>query len=73
MDSEQPVYAIRTLEDAFAATTLQHRTATILLVVFAGLAVALAALGVYAVMAQSVAKTPGDRRPHGTWAPVRRT
>ncbi len=49
------MYAIRTLEDAFAATTLQHRTATILLVVFAGVAVALAALGVYAVMAQSVA------------------
>ena len=55
IDREQPVYAIRTLEDAFAATTVQHRISTILLAVFAGLAVVLAALGVYAVMAQSVA------------------
>ncbi len=55
IDREQPVYAIRTLEDAFAATTVQHRMSTILLAVFAGLAVVLAALGVYAVMAQSVA------------------
>jgi putative ABC transport system permease protein len=55
IDREQPVYAIRTLEDAFAATTVQHRLSTILLAVFAGLAVVLAALGVYAVMAQSVA------------------
>jgi putative ABC transport system permease protein len=42
-------------EDAFAATTLQHRSTTILLVLFASLAAVLAALGVYAVMAQSVA------------------
>ena len=55
MDPEQPVYAISTLDDAFAGTTLQHRSTTILLVMFAGLAVTLAALGVYAVMAQSVA------------------
>jgi putative ABC transport system permease protein len=55
IDREQPVYAIQTLEEAFAATTLQHRVSTILLGVFAGLAVVLAALGVYAVMAQSVA------------------
>ena len=47
MDPEQPVYAISTLEDAFAGTTLQHRSTTILLVMFAGLAVTLAALGVY--------------------------
>jgi ABC-type antimicrobial peptide transport system permease subunit len=42
-------------EDAFAVTTLQHRSTTILLVLFASLAAVLAALGVYAVMAQSVA------------------
>ena len=55
IDPEQPVYAISTLEEAFAETTAQHRVSTILLAVFAGLAVVLAALGVYAVMAQSVA------------------
>ena len=55
VDPEQPVYAVSTLEEAFAETTAQHRVSTILLAVFAGLAVVLAALGVYAVMAQSVA------------------
>ena len=55
IDREQPVYAIRRSRSAFAETTAQHRISTILLAVFAGLAVVLAALGVYAVMAQSVA------------------
>jgi putative ABC transport system permease protein len=55
IDPQQPVYAIQTLDDAFAASTLQHRASTILLLVFAGLAVVLAAVGVYAVTAQTVA------------------
>jgi putative ABC transport system permease protein len=55
LDPQQPVYAIQTLEDAFAASTLQHRATTTVLIVFAILAAALAAGGVYAVTAQSVA------------------
>ena len=55
LDPLQPVYAIQTLDDAFAASTLQHRATTIVLLVFAALAAALAAGGVYAVTAQSVA------------------
>jgi putative ABC transport system permease protein len=54
MDPQQPVYAIQTLENAFAASTLQHRASMVLLSVFAGLAVVLAAIGVYAVTAQAV-------------------
>jgi putative ABC transport system permease protein len=55
LDPQQPVYAIQTLEDAFAASALQHRATTIVLLVFAALTVVLAAGGVYAVTAQSVA------------------
>jgi putative ABC transport system permease protein len=55
LDPQQPIYAIQTLEQAFSASTLQHRAATIVLLVFAGLAALLAAGGVYAVTAQSVA------------------
>ena len=55
LDPLQPVYAIQTLEDAFAASILQQRATTLVLLVFAGLAAMLAAGGVYAVTAQSVA------------------
>jgi putative ABC transport system permease protein len=55
LDPEQPVYAIQTLEDAFAASILQQRATAFVLLVFAGLAALLAAGGVYAVTAQSVA------------------
>ena len=54
IDPQQPVYAIQTLEDAFGASIVQQKISTILLGVFAALAVALATVGVYAVMAQSV-------------------
>jgi putative ABC transport system permease protein len=54
LDPQQPVYAIQTLEDAFAASTLQHRAATIVLLVFAVIAAILAAGGVYAVTSQAV-------------------
>ncbi len=54
IDPQQPVYAIQTLEDAFGASIVQQKISTILLSVFAALAVALATVGVYAVMAQSV-------------------
>ena len=55
LDAQQPVYAIQTLEEAFAASILQQRATALVLLVFAGLAALLAAGGVYAVTAQSVA------------------
>jgi putative ABC transport system permease protein len=54
IDPQQPVYAIQTLEEALAVTFFQQRIAAGLLVVFAGIALVLAAIGIYGVMSYSV-------------------
>jgi putative ABC transport system permease protein len=54
LDAEQPIYAIQTLEEAIATSSFQQRIAAMLLTIFAGVALVLAAVGIFGVMSYSV-------------------
>jgi putative ABC transport system permease protein len=54
MDAQQPVYAIRTVSGAFAESVAPRRAASILLAAFAGIAVLLAAVGIYGILSYLV-------------------
>jgi len=51
LDPMQPVFDFRTMEERVAETWATHRLLTFLLAIFAGLALLLAALGLYGVLA----------------------
>ncbi|HEX8149358.1 MAG TPA: ABC transporter permease [Pyrinomonadaceae bacterium] len=51
LDASQPVSSVRTLEEVLGRDTAQRRVGVILLAAFAGLALLLAALGIYGVLA----------------------
>ncbi len=53
-DPEQPIYAVRPLTEVMAAATAQRRFSMVLFGLFAGTAVLLAAVGIYAMMAYLV-------------------
>jgi putative ABC transport system permease protein len=56
VDPDQPVYAVRTMNEVMAASVARRRFATLLLGAFAGVALLLATLGVYGLTAYAVAE-----------------
>jgi putative ABC transport system permease protein len=54
LDPLQPVYQIRTLDEAFAEAVSQRRAAMLLISIFAMVALVLAAVGIYGVMSHMV-------------------
>jgi predicted lysophospholipase L1 biosynthesis ABC-type transport system permease subunit len=56
MDPDQPVYAIRTVDEAFAGAASTRRATTLLLTIFGVFALILAAVGIYAVVSFTVSE-----------------
>jgi predicted permease len=60
IDRSQPVYAVQPMTDIISVNVAQRRFSLILLAFFAGLAMFLAALGLYAVMSYVVAQRTAE-------------
>jgi predicted permease len=56
MDPDQPIYAIQTVREAFTASASTRRATTLLLTIFGGFALLLAAVGIYAVVSFTVSE-----------------
>ena len=56
IDRDQPIYNVKRMDELIASTISERRFAMILLAAFAGVAMILAAVGIYGVMSYSVAQ-----------------
>ena len=60
LDKNQPVTNVRTLTEVMSASTAQRRFQTLLLMVFAFVAVSLTTIGVFGVLSHSVTQRTGE-------------
>ena len=66
VDGQMPISKVRTMEQVIADNVSRQNFNMLLLSIFAGIALVLAAIGIYGLMSYSVEQqTQGARHPHG--------